>query len=159
MDKKKNLHLNNEGQAMIAVLCIMTVMIAVCFSLLLSSYQMFASVNDERANEKWYQQALSFSAVLDQKITSSDSDFKSIADTFMASSDSELDIGTAASGNSSYGNINLVLEKNQSGEKVYFTVKINVMAEEKNKASVTLKYLTSSDETGDYTYQYIERVK
>lgn len=144
---------------MIAVLCIMTVMIAVCFSLLLSSYQMFASVNDERANEKWYQQALSFSAVLDQKITSSDSDFKSIADTFMASSDSELDIGTAASGNSSYGNINLVLEKNQSGEKVYFTVKINVMAEEKNKASVTLKYLTSSDETGDYTYQYIERVK
>lgn len=144
---------------MIAVLCIMTVMIAVCFSLLLSSYQMFASVNDERANEKWYQQALSFSAVLDQKITSSDSDFKSIADTFMASSDSELDIGTAASGNSSYGNINLVLEKNQSGEKVYFTVKINVMAEEKNKASVTLKYLTSADETGNYTYQYIERVK
>lgn len=144
---------------MIAVLCIMTVMIAVCFSLLLSSYQMFASVNDERANEKWYQQALSFSAVLDQKITSSDSDFKSIADTFMASSDSELDIGTAASGNPSYGNINLVLEKNLSGEKVYFTVKINVMAEEKNKASVTLKYLTSSDETGNYTYQYIERVK
>ena len=54
---------------MIAVLCIMAVILAVCFSLLLSSYQMFASVNDESQDERYYQQALTLDNVIADKIT------------------------------------------------------------------------------------------
>ena len=57
-----------KGEAMIAVLCIMAVILALCLSLLLGSYQMFASVNDSTQDEKYYQQALSFSEALQKKI-------------------------------------------------------------------------------------------
>jgi hypothetical protein len=69
MLKNKVIKINSKGQAMIAVLCIMAVVLAICFSLLLGSYQMFASVNDEATDEHYYQQALSLDNIVSKMVT------------------------------------------------------------------------------------------
>ncbi len=50
-----------DGAAMIIVLCVMAIVLAVCLSLLLAAYQMFASVNDSAKDDIYYHQAMSCS--------------------------------------------------------------------------------------------------
>ncbi len=57
-----------DGAAMIVVTCVMAVISILCLSVLLASYQMYATVNDEGLDEIYYRQAMSFSEVLKDRL-------------------------------------------------------------------------------------------
>jgi len=65
----KKLNNSDRGAAMIVVILTMTVVMIVCLVLIVGAYQMFATVNDEGRDEKYYQQAISFSETLRVKLT------------------------------------------------------------------------------------------
>jgi len=60
---------SENGAALIMVTSVMAIVTAICFALLLASYQMYATVNDEIFQEEAYRQALSFSEVLRNNLT------------------------------------------------------------------------------------------
>ncbi|MCR4717939.1 MAG: hypothetical protein K5656_12255 [Lachnospiraceae bacterium] len=59
---------NEDGAAMLVVTCVMAIISILCLSLLLASYQMYATVNDEGRDEIYYRQAMSFSEVLKARL-------------------------------------------------------------------------------------------
>ncbi len=171
-----------KGEAMIAVLCIMAVILALCLSLLLGSYQMFASVNDSTQDEKYYQQALSFSEALQKKIldkTTYDSG-KSTAENFIIGFMSDntnykvtqgvpiMLTFNATSSDSNYGNVRLMLTKEDIGlstadtqsnngwtESIEYYLVVNVQildSSGKERADVSTKYdFTYSNSSYTYT--------
>jgi hypothetical protein len=176
MDNKRKNYLNNKGQAMIAVLCIMAVILAICFSLLLSSYQMFASVNDQSRGEQWYQQAYTFSNIISLRLTdanSTDTSFKTeYADTFMKDATKKNNTSISIKANPSandYSEMNITLKKlligasestTYSAENYYLLITVDSIVDNKTKASVITKYKVNyGEDKTSLVYTYMESVQ
>ena len=139
---------HNRGAAMIVVVCVMMVVTILSLTLLMSAYQMFATVNDEGKDELYYQQAMSFSEVLRARLDPSVSSGTTVAltdelkthiDDFMASGEQKETLkASAPSGSAAYGGITLTLDKSlMSG---FLIVRIAVVDGETPMAGCTCKY-------------------
>ena len=155
---------NDSGAAMLVVTCVMAVISILCLSIILAGYQMYATVNDEVADEKYYQQALSFSKVLEGRLTGDRDDIESgsveeFIYAFMQDDDSypytdedgvTLKVTSSSTTDNSYGtlNINLIKEELSPGsnnmwadsKKSFLYIKTDVIAGNDIKATVTAKY-------------------
>lgn len=172
--KHSNNKNSSQGQAMIAVLCIMAVILAVIFSMLLASYQMYSSIQDQPKNEKWYQQAFTFSNYIKNQLagsTAPDTDFEKAVTKFMSSNkDQSLSFSSKAPEDSSYAELKLDLsksKKNLSADSAakangwkepydyYLTIAVTALNESKSKAAVKTKYEVLYA-PGDYTYSAVD---
>ncbi|MCR5339308.1 MAG: hypothetical protein K6E75_12210 [Lachnospiraceae bacterium] len=72
--RRKQLHINNQGAAMIVVVCVLMVMMILCLSMIAGAYQMMASVNDGLGDVTCYQQAMTFSEVLKAQLVTGDTE-------------------------------------------------------------------------------------
>jgi hypothetical protein len=161
---RSNKH-NEDGAAMLVVTCVMAVISILCLSILLAGYQMYATVSDETADERYYQQALSFSKVLEDRLTGDRDDIDSgtvedfIFDYMNDDEDYPFDdedgvtlkiTSTQTGDSSAYGTININLTKEEESpgsgnmwadsKKSYLYVKVDVLAGDEVKATVSAKY-------------------
>ncbi len=156
---------NEDGAAMLVVTCVMAVISILCLSILLAGYQMYATVSDEVADERYYQQALSFSKVLEDRLTGDRDDIDSgtvedfIFDYMNDDEDYPFDdedgvtlkiTSTQAGDSSAYGTININLTKEEESQgtgnkwadskKSFLYVKVDVLADDEVKATISTKY-------------------
>ena len=159
---KQSNNKKNCGAAMIVVVCVMAVVMILSLTLLMAVYQMLATVSDEGRDELYYQQAMSFSKVLTQRLenkTNGDSSDELVnhIDEFMSGADyKDVDKETlkadAPTDGGVYGGITLVLDKKSSRGNLVVTISID--DGEKTMASCTCKFETHDDEGAmKYTFQ------
>ncbi|MCR4904059.1 MAG: hypothetical protein K6A23_14470 [Butyrivibrio sp.] len=165
---------DEKGAAMIVVLCVMAIVLAVCLSLLLAVYQMFATVNDEAKDDIYYHQALSGSMAIQAELekeaqamprsvsTIQDYIFYFMANTTNFPAPYRLTFNQQSKSGSdaaSFGDATITLEKIDNGSGAwgddyncycYITFKMSDEAGEK-ETSVTSKYLVTC-ENSSYTY-------
>ncbi|MBQ8085310.1 MAG: hypothetical protein IJ232_04305 [Lachnospiraceae bacterium] len=155
--KKKK---SNRGAAMIVVVCVMAVTMILSLTLLMSAYQMLATVNDEGRDELYYQQAMSFSEVLRTRLegkgmsgVSSDPLVAHI-DSFMSNSDADAPDKEylSAGANGVYGAIDMTLDRNQvfRGDLV---ITISVSDGDHTMASCVCRYAVT-DNGGTPAYEF-----
>ena len=65
---KFQLHKGCAGAAMIVVVCVLMVVMILCLTIVVGAYQTLSSVGDTRRDTEYYQQAMSFSEVLKDRI-------------------------------------------------------------------------------------------
>lgn len=161
LQKQNNMqNSHNRGAAMIIVVCVMAVVMILSLTLLMAAYQMLATVNDEGRDELYYQQAMSFSEVLknrlEQKSLSGSSEDALVQhiDTFMENTavDAPKKETLTADGSGMYGDITLVLDKSDlfQGDLV---ITISVSDGEKVMSSCICKY-DVKDVAGKLTYTF-----
>ncbi len=150
----------NRGAAMIVVICVMSVVMILSLTLLMSAYQMFATVNDEGKDELYYQQAMSFSEVLRGRMVSSGTsdgmldELKPHINTFMgdAATMKETLKSPVPSGSAAYGGITLTLDK--SALPGYLVVSISVDDGDAPMAGCTCMYKAQKAAgTWKYTFE------
>lgn len=162
LQKKNNMRRShNRGAAMIVVVCVMAVVMILSLTLLMAAYQMLATVNDEGRDELYYQQAMSFSEVLKERLKQksqtglTDDDLVKHIDLFMtnnSATDPKKETLTAE-GQGMYGDITLVLDKSDlfQGDLV---ITISVSDGEKVMSSCICKY-DVREESGKLTYTFL----
>ncbi len=155
--KKKN----NRGAAMIVVVCVMAVVMILSLTLLMAAYQMLATVNDEGRDELYYQQTMSFSEVLKDRLEQksiagiTNDDLVKHIDTFIENTadDAPKKETLTAEGQGMYGDITLVLDKSDlfQGNLV---ITISVSDGDKVMSSCICKYEIGNENTYT-TYKFM----
>ena len=140
MDMKKHSVLsrhnkmNNRGAAMIVVVCVMAVVMILSLTLLMAAYQMLATVSDEGRDELYYQQAMSFSKVLQKRLEDRPAgisdDLVDHIDDFMSADmykdvDKEKLTADAPTSGGAYGGITLLLDKVSSHGNLVVTITVD----------------------------------
>ena len=151
----------NRGAAMIVVVCVMAVIMILSLTLLMAAYQMLATVNDEGRDELYYQQAMSFSEVLKDRLeeksvsgSSTDSLVNHI-DAFMENDneDAPKKETLVADAKGVYGGITLKLDKSAMFQG-NLVITISVSDDDKVMSSCICKYEVD-DEAGYTTYKFL----
>ncbi|MBR1599285.1 MAG: hypothetical protein IJ661_10320 [Lachnospiraceae bacterium] len=161
--KKSQLHKRrNRGAAMIVVVCVMAVVMILSLTLIMAAYQMLATVSDEGRDEVYYQQVMSFSKVLRQRLedngaagAGSDSLIdhinKFMTDEAYKDADTEALEAAAPTSDGVYGSITLVLDKKSSHGNLVVT--ISVADGNTTMSSCTCKYEVH-EEAGAVKYTF-----
>lgn len=177
---------DRQGLAsMSAVLCLMLVIMAISLSLLLASYQMFASVNDNVSEQRAYQQAKTFSETLRQslegenintKVQESNS-LEQYLYKLLRNYGGRTQTLTMQEADSGYDRIRLTITTQDSSEtkddtktryddsdslKKYLTIRATVLdSDDQPQAAVTSVYSFSQDEyrtdgkDGEFTFTFM----
>lgn len=153
---------NNKGAAMIVVVCVMAIVMILSLTLVMSVYQMLATVSDEGRDELYYQQAMSFSEVLRNRLTKRSSDGTSSdklvqhIDSFMFNDNPDAATketlkGTCDGSGGVYGDVVLVLDKDTSKGNLLIT--ISVYEDDMVMAKCISKYIVEKvSEKPEYTF-------
>lgn len=152
----------NRGAAMIVVVCVMAVVMILSLTLIMAAYQMLATVSDEGRDEMYYQQAMSFSEVLKDRLeeysstgTTGDG-LVSHINQFVSDEDTEAATKETITGKQSvsgsvYGDITIILDKGISRGNLLIT--ISVSDGEKTMAKCICKYIVNKDSgSPQYTF-------
>lgn len=177
---------DRQGLAsMSAVLCLMLVIMAISLSLLLASYQMFASVNDNVSEQRAHQQAKTFSETLRQslegenintKVQESNS-LEQYLYKLLRNYGGRTQTLTMQEADSGYDRIRLTITTQDSSEtkddtktryddsdslKKYLTIRATVLdSDDQPQAAVTSVYSFSQDEyrtdgkDGEFTFTFM----
>ncbi|MCR5282986.1 MAG: hypothetical protein K6E18_06405 [Lachnospiraceae bacterium] len=124
--------MRESGAAMIVVVCVMAVVMILSLTILVSTYQMLATVADEGRDEMYYRQVLSFSAILQKEIeeysnTGVTSPLVTYINSFIADESEgapqkiELVAPPPASGGA-YAGLDIVLDKGASAGSLVVTI-------------------------------------
>ena len=151
----------NRGAAMIVVVCVMAVIMILSLTLLMSAYQMLATVNDEGRDELYYQQAMSFSEVLkdrleEKSVSGSSTDaLVNHIDAFMENDNegAPQKEKLVADAQGVYGKITLDLDRSAMFQG-NLVITISVSDEDKVMSSCVCKYEIDNKE-GYTTYKFL----
>ena len=155
---------NNRGAAMIVVVCVMAVVMILSLTLLMAAYQMLATVADEGRDELYYQQVMSFSQVLKDRLleksatgSTTDELVKHI-DEFVTNEDEDAPTKETLTGSTSvtdgiYGEITLVLDKAISRNSIVITISVSDDSK-RVMSSCICKYELEDDE-GNIKYKFM----
>ena len=166
----RKMHKNEDGAAMIVVVCVLMVVMLICLTMIVGAYQTMSSVNDGARDVSDYQQAMSFSEVIRKEITGEDiafpaaagTDFKSFILNFAGDTENFNDGENAIPGGPTrelfadqsapnapgerYGDVRLILKKKQY-DATNCTMFVTVIIEDCGRAmsTVTAGYDISVD--------------
>ncbi len=147
----------NDGAAMIVVVCIMAVVMILSVTILMTTYQMMATVADEGRDEMYDLQASSFCAVLQKELESfslsgtTTNELVQYIDAFMANENEgaplkETLTAAAPVTGGVYGGITLVLDKQVSRGNLVIVVSVD--DGHRTMASTTCKYEVTNTPIG-----------